>query len=461
MMGLHPDDTTRLKLVQLLHDRDPAVQRIACESMIRAGQKPTFEQLKPLLSSTHRYVAYAAVRLLETLDTDQYRGEILKADNPRVFADGALAMLVMDPNRDDCLALLKRSETLMDGFVNDTDFLDLLRVIQLSLARGNLQPADVPELSEKIAKEYPTRNAAMNRELVRMVAFLQGKSAMPRMLEQLAADIPSTDKLQVALYARFLDGWTTKQKLELLKYYETVRAIPGGHSFEGYIDNISRDFFVKLTDDERTLILADGAKWPSSALAVLAKLPDVLMPATIQQIITLDKQIAGIDGEADRKLGIGVIAVLGRAHDPAASAYLADIYEKFPERRGHIAMALTQNPSNENWPLLVKSLSVVEGAFAQQVLIALAHIDQSPDKPEPYRQVILRGLKLGENGGLKAVPVLEKWTGKQLSQPSDTWDVALVPGKTGLRKPIPISPPQSSPWNRPTTNGPTTSYSLI
>ena len=79
MMGLHPDDTTRLKLVQLLHDRDPAVQRIACESMIRAGQKPTFEQLKPLLGSTHRYVAYAAVRLLETLDTDEYRGEILKA----------------------------------------------------------------------------------------------------------------------------------------------------------------------------------------------------------------------------------------------------------------------------------------------------------------------------------------------------------------------------------------------
>ena len=160
---------------------------------------------------------------------------------------------------------------------------------------------------------------------------------------------------------------------------------------------------LKLTEDERALILADGAKWPNSALAVLAKLPDVLTPATIQQIIALDKQIAGIDGEAARKLSIGVVAVLGRSHDPAASAYLADIYEKFPERRGHIAMALTQNPSSETWPLLVQSLPVLEGAFAQQVLVTLAHIDQSPDKPEPYRQVILRGLKLGENGGLKAV----------------------------------------------------------
>ena len=61
-------------------------------------------------------------------------------------------MLVMDPNRDDCLAILKRSETLMDGFVNDPDFLDMLRVMQLSLARGNLQSTDMPELAEKIAR---------------------------------------------------------------------------------------------------------------------------------------------------------------------------------------------------------------------------------------------------------------------------------------------------------------------
>ena len=35
-------------------------------------------------------------------------------------------------------------------------------------------------------------------------------------------------------------------------------------------------------------------------------------------------------------------------------------------------MALTQNPDGENWSLLVQSLPVVDGAFAQQVLVALA-----------------------------------------------------------------------------------------
>jgi putative heme-binding domain-containing protein len=426
LMGLHPDGDTRLKLAQLLHDRDPVVQRIACESMVRAGQKPEYEELAPLLGSAHRYIAYAATRLLETLPVEQYRPEILKTDNPRVFVQGALAMLVMDPARDDCVAILKRCETLMDGFVDDPDFLDMLRVMQLSLARGNLQPSDLPELSEKIAKEYPTRNAQLNRELVRLVVYLQGKSAAPRMLEQLAADIPSTDKLQVALCARFLQGWTTAQKLELLKFYETARSLPGGHSFEGYIDNVSRDFFAGLTDDERSLVLTDGAKWPNSALDVLAKLPDQVPPVTIQQIIDLDKQMAGVEEDAAHKLGIGIVAVLGRSKNPAASAYLREVYDKFPERRGQIAMALTQNPSADNWPLLVQSLPVVEGAFAQQVLISLAHIDQTPEKSEPYRQVILSGLKLGAGGGQNAVKVLEKWTGKQLSKPDDKWDTALA-----------------------------------
>jgi putative heme-binding domain-containing protein len=445
LMGLHPDIDTNLKLAQLLHDRDPVVQRVACESMVRAGQKPKYEDVAPLLGSTHRYVAYAATRLLESLPAEEYRDAILKTNNPRAFVQGALAMLVMDPSPEDCLALLKRSETLMDGFVNDPDFLDMVRVIQLSLARGNLQASDIPELGERMAREYPTRNPQMNHELVRLVVFLQGKSAMPRMLEQLAIDIPSSEKLQVALYARYMNGWTTAQKLELLKFYESVRTVPGGHSFEGYVDSISRDFFAKLTDDERSLILIDGAKWPNSALAVLAKLPEDISPATIRQIIALDKQIAGAEGEASHKLGIGIIAVLGRCHDPAASAYLREVYEKYPERRGHIAMALTQNPSGDNWPLLVQSLPVVEGAFAQQVLIALANVDQTPDKPGPYRQVILRGLKLGENGGLKAVKLLEKWTGKQVSQPDDSWDVALAAWQKWFAETYPDEPEAKLP----------------
>ncbi len=220
LMGLHPDADTNAKLEQLLHDRDPVVQRIACESLLCAGVKPKYEDVAPLLGSTHRYVAYAATRLLESLPAEQYRADILKTTNPRAFVQGALAMLVMEPTRENCVAILERCETLMDGFVNDPDFLDMLGVMQLSFSRGNLQPTDVPELAEKMSREYPTRNAQMNRELVRLVVFLQGKSAIPRMLEQLAFDLPSSDKLQVALCGEFpgrLDHSAKTRAAEVLR----------------------------------------------------------------------------------------------------------------------------------------------------------------------------------------------------------------------------------------------------
>lgn len=445
MMGLHADSTTRAKLVQLLRDRDPQVQRTACEALIRTAQKPKFEELAPLLGSKDRYVAYAATRLLETLPSEEYQAALLKAKNNRVFVQGALALLTMNPDRATCQAIIDRAGAVMDGFVSDPDFLDLLRVIGLALSRGEIKPTEVPQLSEKIAREFPTRNSQMNRELIRLVAYLQGYSAANRIIEQLAADIPKDDKLQIALYARFLNGWSTQQKLDLLKFFEAARAQTGGHSFEGYIDNVSRDFFAGLTDQERAVVLADGAKWPSSALAVIAKLPAEVSAETIDQIIALDKQMYGVEGEPARKLAIGVVAVLARSHNQRGNDYLREIYEKFPDRRGHIAMALTQNPDNENWAILVQSLPVLDGAFAQQVLVTLARIDRMPDKPEPYRQVILRGLKLGENGAVPAIKLLEKWTGKQFGGPDDKWDAKLAAWQNWFSSTYPNEPEAKLP----------------
>ena len=73
--------------------------------------------------------------------------------------------------------------------------------------------------------------------------------------------------------------------------------------------------------------------------------------------------------------------MLGHSSDPTAQAYLRELYERDPERRGFIAMSLAEHPDGDNWPVLVKSLSVVEGAFAQQVLLKLATVDRKAEGP--------------------------------------------------------------------------------
>ena len=133
-----------------------------------------------------------------------------------------------------------------------------------------------------------------------------------------------------------------------------------------------------------------------------------------------------VDGEPARKLRLGITAVLGASRDPLAMAYLRETFDNEPDRRVPIAMALAQQPDGENWPLLVRSLSIVEGMAAQEILLKLAEVDRMPEDPEAYRQVIIRGLMLRENGGREASALLEKWTGQQPAEPGATWDVAMA-----------------------------------
>ncbi len=181
-----------------------------------------------------------------------------------------------------------------------------------------------------------------------------------------------------------------------------------------------------MNDAERQQVLAGGARWPTSALSVLASLPDKLNLETLTELQKLDRQLKRVDGESARKLRLGIAAVLGSSHDPLAMAYLRESFDEEPDRRVAIAMALAQSPDGENWPRLIRSLSIVEGMAAQEILLKLTEVDRAPDDPEAYRQVIIRGLMLRENGGLAANALLEKWSGKQVSEPGATWDVALA-----------------------------------
>ncbi len=420
LLGIHADPQALPRLVRLLKDPSPRVQRIACEALVRGEYTPQSKDLLAVAGSSHRHVAFAATRLLAAQPAASYQSAVLKSDKHRLFLQGALALLASEPDRATVDQILSRSLQCMQGFVSDPDFLDLLRVIELAIVRGDLQPDELQALRLKLADEYPSQEPRMNRELIRLLARLQEQSAGERMLVQLRGDLPQEERLHLALHARYLQNWTTPQKFELLSIYESARTLPGGHSFAGYIDNVSRDFFVGLTDEERQSVLADGAKWPSSTLALLAGLPERPSDETLAQIRQLDKRLAGADSEAAKKLAIGVVAVLGRSGDETSLQFLREIYARDPSRRGYIAMALAQSPEGENWPLLVQSLSIVDGAFAQEVLKKLAAVERAPDKPEAVRQVILRGLKLGDNGGDAAIALLEKWTDQKLGDSTDT-----------------------------------------
>ena len=446
LLGVLANDAAVRRLDEMLSDKDPMVQRCVCEALRRAGKTNRVEPILALTGSDDRHVAWAARKLLEQIPYEQWQVSVLDAKTPRLFLNGSLSLLVVDPPEETTWAIVDRCSQLMEGYLSDQDFLDLLRVLQVAFLQGDISGDKVPELRRQLSEEYPSQDRRMNRELTRLLVYLQDPTVAPRFIEQLESDIPNVEKMHIATLARYLRaGWTTQNKLDLLEFFEEARALPGGHSFTGYIENISRDFFAEFSDEDRSRVLAEGHKWPSSALSMLARLPENVDADTLLEIENLDRQVQGLSGEPARRLRIGIAAVLGNSGNEQAMAYLRGVYENEPDRRVTIAMALAQHPGDENWPLLVRSLSIVEGAAAQEVLMKLADVDRKPDKPEPIRQAIIRGLMLRDAGAPHAMRLLEHWTGEQLGKPDDNWEVALGRWQQWFSELYPLEPEAKLP----------------
>jgi putative heme-binding domain-containing protein len=173
-------------------------------------------------------------------------------------------------------------------------------------------------------------------------------------------------------------------------------------------------------------VLAQGADWPNAALGALYKLPEQLDGKLLQDIQRLDEKIATRNGDAEQRLKVGIIAVLARSGDEKSAAYLREIWERDPDRRQAIALGMAQVPGGENWEYLVRSLAILEGESAREVLIRLQSVDRRPTDPEQIRQVILRGLALKDKGGRDAVALLELWTGERLAAGDESWEKGLA-----------------------------------
>ncbi|HEX7378377.1 MAG TPA: HEAT repeat domain-containing protein [Pirellulales bacterium] len=451
LMGIHTDDSTRARLETLLGDRDARVRRIACESLVRGGYQPPAASLAKLLAENNRAVAWAAARALQSLPSDDWAKYVIGSPTPTAFVHGAHALLAIEPPDATLDAVLTRASDLMRGELTDPEFVALLRVLQLGLDRGRLERKNVPELCRQLADEYPANEPLdheqrIDRELIRLLVYLQEDSILPRALAELRRSLPIEERVHLAAYLRFLKpGWTTEQKLSLLEFYEEAHSVEGGHSFAGYIDNLARDFVADFSAEQKSEVLAHATRFPHHAIWVLASLPENLDRATLDELLALDKRLPRLDSTDAKRLGTAIVAVLARSGDDKAMAHMRKQFDEHPERRDDLAMGLAQAPSGDNWPYLLRSLSIVEGVAAQEVLNQLVASDETTDEAEPVRQVILCGLRLGENGGPLAVKLLNKWVGEGASAADDRWDTALAAWQEWFEEKYPDEPPARLP----------------
>ena len=336
---------------------------------------------------------------------------MVTATEPALFVPGSLALLAVQRDAQTARTVLEQFMTLLGQTaapMTDVEFTGMLRVCQIALIQGDATADTKAKLGDQLAGRFPARNHAVNRELVRILVHVQNGAALQRYFQYLSSAAPEAEKLHLSLQLRCLnEGWKPGQRLRLIDFYEQARRKQGGGSYAGYITNVSRDFAKSLTTAEANEVLTRGAEWPAAALGLLYRLPAELNDETIQVLRELDERVAGSNDETADQLRVGIIAVLARTRLELAMAYLRQTWEREPERRPFIAMGLAQDPSGDNFAYLLRSLPILEGAAAQEVLPRLVTADQRPaaEDSEVFRQVILLGLKLGDDGASDALAV--------------------------------------------------------
>ncbi len=426
LMGVQSNSKTGAALIALLDDSDRTVRRKACEALARAGQTVPVAKILKLLDSDDRAESWAGRQLLARAEVETWRDQILASESNRVFVQGSLALIVNHPSRLNAAKITDRFHEQVEGFVSDRDFVDMLRMMQVVLENGGLELAELSELKDSLAEEFPAGDGEMNRELIRLLAYLQADSILPRVLDYLDTDAPAVDRLHVALHLRFIEnGWTSEQKLRLIEFLEETKTEGAGNSTPLYIRNVVSDFSKSLSAEDARLVLAKGHRWPAAAVGSLYRLPEELDEALIQELIELDNKLVEKNDVHFTRLKVGIVAVLARNGDDESMKHLRRIWMNDPERRNVVAVGLAQHPNDENWSYLVRSIDKLQGSVAKEVLIKLLEIEKAPAEAEYYRQVILAGLRLKEHGAIHAANLLEYWTGESFVTPDENWETSI------------------------------------
>ena len=428
---------------RLITDGNAMVRRMAAESALRQKTRPPLDNLIPMLKSYDRNEALVARRLLERIPSFEWMQKILTTKEPRVFTQGAAALMIADPSLPNSYRVLARMSKLMDSFLNDADFVDLLRVAELALIRGDVNPEKIPAFSKRIAAEFPSGNSMINMELVRLLAYMKHGQLEGRLEEYLAsAKTPDVDKHHAAMMMQTI-GRTLppSTKISIIRTLEELKNSAEPEMDVAYTKRGIRDITSTIDIDQIPTILENGDQWTDAALATLFLLPSQLNPATVDQITKIDIAIKERDSESIDHLRTGIIAVLAQSGDPHSTEYLRKLWQQEPDRRSEISLGLAQKPDGDNWSYLVSSLDTLDDMTSTEVLGQLVSVRRRPRDPKHYRSVISLGYRLRDRGISQTVQLLEHWSGEDLPTEGKPWRSILNDWKQWYESTFPNGEP--------------------
>lgn len=426
LCGLRPGYLPILN--QLIADSDPLVRRHVCESMLRLGETPDAAALLNILQSSNRFETVAAQRLLAKIPAKEWFDKVLKSESKRVFIAGSLVAVSSEPTLERSYQILARCSEIMDGFVSDADFVDMLRLMQVTLVQGKVEPQNVPAFAQRIQREFPSGSGLLNRELAKILAYLKSGELNGRIAEYFEKTTDSNeDRVHVAMFLQTIGkGLSDPARIAVINQLEEARSYNNGGSYRLYLAKAIKEVADTISDNQVSTIIENGDRWPTAVISAYYRLPKDLTADQVSSVIELDKKLQAKDEDsAAKQARMGVIAVLAQCGDQTCMDYLRQLWKQESDRRGDIAIGLAQQPEGENWPYLVSSLPVLDDMTSVEVLTKLTEVDLRPKSANFYQHVLQLGYRLENEGAILSAKLLQHWSGEPAAENQGNWKSKL------------------------------------
>ena len=426
LCGVKKEERLNANLDRLISDSSPLVRRRAAESYFRIGETPPLARLLAMLGSKDRTEAAVARRLAERVPSKTIEDHILKTEETTLFINGSLALMTAYPNLDTAYRILARATHFMDGYLGDTEFVDLLRVSQLALVQGNVDSQNIQGFGDRIASEFPAGNGQINKQLAMIMAYMKNTSAAERVKEYFESNDNSTeDKLFVAMYLKSVSsGLESDGRFAMIDFLEKSMLTQEGSTFRNYVTDAINQLTKTCSPLQLEHVLKNGARWPNAMLQAFFSLEARLTAEQVQYVIAADKGMPDGNDSFSRKIRLGSIAMLAESNVIEGHEYLREIWQTRDDYRSEISLGLAQKADGDNWPFLVTSLSVLDDTIGKEVVQALTRVNRRPTKARQYRELIEMGYRLRESGAIEVSKLMQHWTGS---------DVRLASSGTGAR----------------------------
>ena len=283
------------------------------------------------LGSKDRTLRYSARAALEKVSVTQWQEKLSSESDPWrvIHASMALARVNAKDQRPSSLAALDRLDWAK---LSTEQQINWLRATGLwAIRAGAFSPEEREKILAKIDAQFPAANDDLNRELCRLLSFLQAPKIVARTLTLMDEAAPSplpnwaelakrNDRygsalqrllekfppLQNTFYAyclREVKGpWQAGERERFFTWLGDAAKRSGGNSYVGYLNAIRSDALANATEDERKRFGQEGTM---KAADYFANLPEIKGPGrnwTIDEVEKLATDLKGRNIENGKKM---------------------------------------------------------------------------------------------------------------------------------------------------------------